>query len=318
MIYYPNQGNIMAYKHDYDTILTRLTIILSRLNDGEALSVKALAEEFSVSERTIQRDFNQRLISFPIYQDNKKWKMQDGFRLEKSTSVEDAVVLDIMQKLMEGAGNKFSAKANKLLSKIKNDSYNPIYAKLDMEDIGDKLKEVQELELAITNKKQIKCRYDFEGCSKELDLKPLKIANYEGFWYLIALDSRNDILKKYYLKNIKQITTLDETFESTAKLDRLLDNSISVWFDQNVEPYRVVLNISKDVAKYLKRKPISKSQITESVYEDGSVDISVEITNDMEIIPFVKYWVPHIKVLEPDNIKESINDDLKSYIKGLE
>ena len=150
------------------------------------------------------------------------------------------------------------------------------------------------------------------------DLKPLKIANYEGFLYLIALDSRNDILKKYYLKNIKQITTLDETFESTAKLDRLLDNSISVWSDQNVEPYRVVLNISKDVAKYFKRKPISKSQITESVYEEGSEDISVEITNDMEIIPFVKYWIPHIKVLEPDNIKEAINNDLKSYIKGLE
>jgi len=308
----------MAYRHDYDTILTRLTIILSRLNDGEALSVKALAEEFNVSDRTIQRDFNERLISFPVYQDKKKWKMQDGFRLEKSTSVEDAVVLDIMQKLIEGAGNTFSAKANKLLSKIKNDSYNPIYAKLDMEDIGDKLKEVQELELAITKKKQIKCRYDFEGYSKELDLKPLKIANYEGFWYLIALDSRNDILKKYYLKNIKNIQLSDETFKSTDKLNNLLDNSISIWFDQNVEPYRVILHISSEVAKYFKRKPISKSQITESLYEDGSMDVSVEITSEMEIIPFVKYWVPHIKILEPMRIDEAINDDLKSYLKGLE
>ena len=103
----------MAYKHDYDTILTRLTIILSRLNDGEALSVKALAEEFNVSDRTIQRDFNERLISFPVYQEKKKWKMQDGFRLEKSSSVEEAVVLDIMEKLMEGAGRQFSTKANK-------------------------------------------------------------------------------------------------------------------------------------------------------------------------------------------------------------
>jgi len=308
----------MAYRHDYDTILTRLTIILSRLNDGEALSVKALAEEFNVSDRTIQRDFNERLISFPVYQDKKKWKMQDGFRLEKSTSVEDAVVLDIMQKLIEGAGNTFSAKANKLLSKIKNDSYNPIYAKLDMEDIGDKLKEVQELELAITKKKQIKCRYDFEGYSKELDLKPLKIANYEGFWYLIALDSRNDILKKYYLKNIKNIQLSDETFKSTDKLNNLLDNSISIWFDQNVEPYRVILHISSEVAKYFKRKPISKSQITESLYEDGSMNVSVEITSEMEIIPFVKYWIPHIKILEPMRIDEAINDDLKSYLKGLE
>ena len=306
----------MAYKHDYDTILTRLTIILSRLNDGEALSVKALAEEFNVSDRTIQRDFNERLISFPVYQDKKKWKMQDGFRLEKSASVEEAVVLDIMEKLMEGAGRQFSTKANKLLSKIKNESLNPIYAKLDMEDIGDKLKEVQELEVSIANKKQIKCDYDFEGYRKALDLKPLKIANYEGFWYLIALDSRNDILKKYYLKNIKNIQLMEETFESTAKLDTLLDNSISIWFDQYTEPYRVVLNISKEVAKYFKRKPISKTQVIESLYNDGSMDVSVEITNDMEIMPFVKYWIPHVKVLEPLSIKEAIESDLKSYMES--
>ena len=307
----------MPYKHDYDTILTRLTVILSRLNDGEALSVKSLAEEFNVSERTIQRDFNERLLSFPIYQDKKKWKMQDGFRLEKSASVEEAVVLDIMEKLMEGAGRQFSTKANKLLSKIKNESLNPIYAKLDMEDIGDKLKEVQELEIAISSKKQIKCDYDFDAYRKELDLKPLKIANYEGFWYLIALDSRNDILKKYYLKNIKNIQLSDETFKSTAKLDRLLDNSISIWFEQNTEPYRVVLNIASEVAKYFKRKPISKSQITEAVYGDGSMDISVEITNDMEIIPFVKYWIPNIRVLEPARIARQIEEDLLMYGETL-
>lgn len=307
-----------AYKHDYDKALTRYTTILSRLNDGEALSVKELAEEFNVSDRTIQRDFNERLILlYPIYKEGKKWKMQDGFKLEKLSSIEDTVVLDIMQKLIEGAGNKFSMKANKLLSKIKNDSYNPIYAKLDMEDIGDKLKEIQELEMAIGDKKQIKCRYDFEGYSKELDLKPLKIANYEGFWYLIALDARNDILKKYYLKNIKQIKVLDENFETDAKLDRLLENSISIWFDEEVEPYKVTLQISNEVSKYFTRKPISKSQITESLHEDGSMVVSVEITDDMEIIPFVKYWTPHIKVLEPTRIEETIQKDLEIYLNNM-
>jgi predicted DNA-binding transcriptional regulator YafY len=304
----------MAYKHNYDTILTRLTIILSRLNDGEALSVTELAKEFNVSDRTIQRDFNERLISFPVYQEKKKWKMQEGYRLEKSASVEDAVVLDIMQKLIEGAGRKFSTKANKLLSKIKNDSLNPIYAKLDIEDIGDKLHEVQVLEGAIKEKREIKCFYSFDDYTKEVVLKPLKIANYEGFWYLIALDERNDILKKYYLKNVKNITVLNTIFESSKKLDQLLDNSISIWFSHSADPYKVILKISKEIAKYFQRKPISKTQKVESLYQDGSMDISVEITNDMEIIPLVKYWIPHIKVLEPERIEESIKRDLKGYI----
>jgi len=305
----------MAYKHDYDKILTRLTIILSRLNDGEALSVTKLAKEFNVSERTIQRDFNERLVSFPVYQDKKKWKMQEGFRLEKSTSIEDAVVLDIIEKLIEGAGQKFSMKAEHLLSKIKNQTFNPFYAKLDMEDIGDKLQEVQQLESAIKNRRQIQCLYDFENFSRMIDLKPLKIANYEGFWYLIALDARNDMLKKYYLKNIKQITIREETFTTDTKLDELLENSLSVWFDDDIKPYRVMLELSETVAKYFTRKPLSKTQRIEELREDGTMVISIEITDDREIIPIVKYWMPHIKVLEPLRINETIMHDLGIYYR---
>jgi len=110
---------------------------------------------------------------------------------------------------------------------------------------------------------------------------------------------------------------LETVFENDAKLDDLLDNSISIWFDHTVPPYKVILNISKEIAKYFQRKPISKTQKMESLYEDGSMDISVEITNDMEIIPVVKYWIPYIKILEPKNIRKRIKDDLLMYGETL-
>jgi predicted DNA-binding transcriptional regulator YafY len=305
----------MAYKQDYDKILTRLIEILSRLNDGEALSVTELAKEFNVSTRTVQRDFNERLCpKFPIYKDKKQWRMQKGFKLEKSSDIEEIVVLDIMEKLIEEAGSTFALKAEKLLSKLKNDTPNPFYAKLDMEDIGDKLKEVQQLEEAIKNRQQIQCLYDFEKFTIPIDLKPLKIANYEGFWYLIALDARNDELKKYYFKNIRQITIKEETFTTDAKLDELLEKSISVWFAKDVEPYRVTLELSEEIVKYFKRKPLSKTQRVEEMREDGSMVISVEVTNDMEIIPVVKYWMPEMRILSPSRIEEQIKKDIECYL----
>lgn len=304
----------MAYKHDYDKILTRLTKILSRLNDGESLSVKELAEEFNVSTKTIQRDFNERLVSFPIYQENKKWKMADGFKLEKTTTIEDAIVLDIIDKLTESIGTRFYSKAKKLLSKIKNDDYNPIYTKLNIEDISDKLKEIQLLENAIKDKKIIDAIYDFEKYKNEVSIKPLKIVNFEGFWYLVGLDARNDILKKYYLKNISFIKLLDENFTTTSKIDELLKNSISVWFDETSEVFEVKLHISKVISKFFKRKPISPNQIIESLYDDGSMDIVLNITHEMEVLPIVKYWLPHIKILEPLWINEILEDELKMYI----
>lgn len=95
-------------KHDYDKTLTRLISILSKLYEGKSLSIKSLAEEFNVSERTISRDFNEKLVAnFPIYQDKKLWKMQEDYKLEKSSSIEDTLVLGIIEKLIEGAGNKF-------------------------------------------------------------------------------------------------------------------------------------------------------------------------------------------------------------------
>ena len=289
----------MAYKHDYDKILTRLTSILSKLNEGESLSVKELSGEFNVSTKTIQRDFNERLISFPIYQENKKWKMADGFKLEKTTTIEDAIVLDIIDKLTESIGTGFYSKAKKLLSKIKN-----------------KLKEIELLESAIKDKKIINSIYDFEKYKKEVSIKPLKIVNFEGFWYLVGLDARNDILKKYYLKNISSIKLLNETFITTSKIDELLKHSVSVWFQEDNEPFEVKLHISKVISKFFKRKPISPNQIIESLYDDGSMDIVLKITHQMEILPIVKYWLPDIKIIEPIYLKDKLSNILLKYLNN--
>jgi len=305
----------MGYKHDYDKILTRLTIILSKLNDGEALSVKELAEEFNTSPRTIQRDFNERLISFPIYQDKRRWKMQDGFKIEKSHGIEDKIILDIIEKITEGIGGKFASKSHELLAKLKNEDLNsPIFAKLNIEDITDKLKEIQFIEQSIKDKTVIECSYDDEkhGVYKTT-LKPLKIANYEGFWYLIAL--KNETLKKYYLKNITNVKLTEDSFTHNSKLSDLLDNSISIWFNQYTEPFEVKIYANKIATKYFKRRPLPTQSI-ETLSQDGTMEFVIKITHEMEILPIIKYWLPHMRIIEPQWIQDKIDEDLKGYLDG--
>lgn len=81
------------------------------------------------------------------YQENEKWKMQNE------------IVLDIIEKITKGIGGKFSTKAHHLLSKIKNEDFNPIYTKLNIENISDRFSDIQALETAIKEKKEIKCSY---------------------------------------------------------------------------------------------------------------------------------------------------------------
>ncbi|MEA3512693.1 MAG: HTH domain-containing protein, partial [Campylobacterota bacterium] len=94
-------------KHDYDKILTRLTEILSRLYQGDKLQPKDLSEEFNVSLRTIQRDFRERLLSFPIYYENKYWQMDSNFKLDKTISIKDSVTLDILETFSANLGGSF-------------------------------------------------------------------------------------------------------------------------------------------------------------------------------------------------------------------
>ncbi|WP_415397535.1 helix-turn-helix transcriptional regulator [Sulfurimonas sp. CS5] len=304
----------MGYKHDYDKILTRLTIILARLNDGEALSVKELAEEFNVSSKTIQRDFNERLSAFHIYQDKRKWKMQDGFSIEKTKSLQEQLVLDIIEKITEGIGGKFATTSNKLLSKIRNEDFNPIYTKLNIEDISDRFDDIQLIEKAIKNKTELDCSYenDREGTFRA-NIQPLKIVNYEGFWYLVA--SREGSIQKYYINTLSNIKQTAITFTTDDKIEALLENSINIWFKADIEPFEVKIFADKIATKYFQRRELPTQRI-ETLSQDGTMEFIVRITDEMEIIPIIKYWLPHLTVLEPLWIQEMINEDLEVYLSN--
>jgi len=71
----------MSQKHkDYDVALIRILSIFQRLIEGQTLNKKELAEEFNVSEKTIQRDINDRLHSYPIlYSKNIGWRLDPTY-----------------------------------------------------------------------------------------------------------------------------------------------------------------------------------------------------------------------------------------------
>jgi predicted DNA-binding transcriptional regulator YafY len=47
---------------------------------------------------------------------------------------------------------------------------------------------------------------------------------------------------------------------------------------------------------------------------DGTSTIYIEITNKNEIIKTILMWIPKIKVISPQNLKEEINNRIKEYL----
>ncbi len=68
----------------YDRLAVRLSVIISRLLAGESLQLRTLAEEFGVSERTLQRDLHQRLVHLDIENNHGRYRLAENMLRDHS------------------------------------------------------------------------------------------------------------------------------------------------------------------------------------------------------------------------------------------
>ena len=64
---------------DHDTLVHRLAMMLIKLNQGESLDPRVLAEEFGVNLRTIQRDLNERFGYLPLEKAEGRYRLDPAF-----------------------------------------------------------------------------------------------------------------------------------------------------------------------------------------------------------------------------------------------
>ena len=281
--------------HDYDKILTRLTIILQRLYEGETLHVTALADEFNVSPKTIQRDFNERLIRLPIEKAGRGWRMRDGFRIERERKPDEALVLDTLETLAGGIGGSFGSLASSLLGRLKNHRVSAVDSKTVIEDILGHQHLFTQIEQAIEEGKIVSFAYG----GKLRIVKPCKIVSFEGYWYLYGEEALSERLKTFYLKNIESLALTEDRSFCPDEALAILDRALNAWFEPHSEPFEAVLHATAEIAKYFRRRPLAPTQRIVHTYEDGSVDMAVTVTSDRELLHEVKKWVPDLLVRSP-------------------
>ena len=59
----------------HDTLVNRLAMMLLKLNQGDSLEPKQLAQEFGVNLRTIQRDLNVRFGYLPLQKSDGRYHL---------------------------------------------------------------------------------------------------------------------------------------------------------------------------------------------------------------------------------------------------
>ena len=88
--------------------------------------------------------------------------------------------------------------------------------------------------------------------------------------------------------------------------------SLFTLFD--VPKYEVIVKISPNIKRFFKSKKHLTSQHNLKEDEQGSLIVKFEINNDLEILPFIKKWLPDIKIIEPEFLKQKLQKQLQGYI----
>jgi predicted DNA-binding transcriptional regulator YafY len=285
--------------------------LLNRSSDG--LTISELSNELGVSTKTIQRDLYEVLAEYGAVKNGRVWKI-DKKQASDTLNPSEKIILGILDEMAKGGGKTFYGKAHSLLAKMTQQLEQPIFTNMDSETLDD-----GNLELFITLEKSIKNKQEVSFLYKKhiFTLKPLKLAFFDGFWYLLAFDSEDkDKFKKFHLKSISELTQLENTFSISSDIESRLAKANSIWFDLDKELFDVNLLIEKDIAKYFIRKPL-KSQVITGEEKDGSLEIVVSISSEMEIIPIIFWYIPYIKVLSPDWLADMVKTKVGEYHKEL-
>lgn len=294
----------------HDTLVYRLSMMLVKLNQGEKLDPQDLADEFGVNVRTIQRDINERFAYLPLQKAGAKYHLDPSFLGKLTTrDIERFASLAGVRGLFPSLSDEFlrdifdSRIQSALL--IKGHNY---------ESLTGKEQAFRQLEQAIIARRHISFEYSKQEGNKHYEsVAPFKLMNHKGIWYLAARDDAK--LKTFSFSKIESLTQLDTSFDLDPSIDKSLSEEDGIWFGE--EKKEVVLKIAHDVAGYFKRRKLIANQVIEKELEDGGLIISAKIGHVNQILPIVRYWIPHIHIISPAALQAELESEIRDYIERV-
>lgn len=291
----------------HDTLVVRLAHILMKLNRGESLNPQALAEEFGVNLRTVQRDLNERFAYLPLIKAENRYHLDPAFLGKLSPrDIERFAGLAGVRGLFPCLSDDFmrdifDTRIQSVLL-VKGQHY---------EDLAGKEGLFRLLRQAIVGNRMVSFFYRKDGGGKLYNgIEPYKMVNNKGIWYLAGKDGGK--LKTFSFSKIERLTVSDDTFPPDPTVDKTLADEDGIWL--GADKKEIVLKITKEVAGYFKRRKLIANQVIEKELEDGGLIVSAKVGHPNQVLPIVRYWIPHIRVISPEGLQTEMEDEIRAYL----
>lgn len=321
--------------------INHIFILLERLAKGEKLysQDQNLQEDLGVNKRTIDRylddihelyghivltvkepaEFSDRKVTVYRVADRKKDVSEIlRFFLEHSSDLSW-----LLQSVHENDPTILNDTQDQkaLQAQIRKDADIFLFKSNPFESFEDEehKKLFDRAKIAVKNHEYRTVDYRYPGQEEELkNCKLLKLVFMNNNWYLAVEDMSEQLrfLRFTFIRNIayaKKNSYRKKELEKYTDFFRTLQNPLTL--NRSFETAHIAT--SEKVAHYFKEtmKPFFPSQKFIKENEDGSVEFSIDFTQPLEILPFIKQWQPDLIILSPESLKNNLIEDLKKSIR---
>lgn len=296
----------MTQTNNHDLLAWRLASILQKLNQGERLNPNTLAEEFGVHKRTIQRDLLERFAFLPLEKIDGLFALNPAY-LGRITirDIEHFAGLAGLKGLFPGLDTQFIRELFDSRLQDTLDIHGGNYENLQQR-IGD----FRTLQNAIGQRHLVRFCYRKTEGDKWVEVAPYRLINHAGIWYLAAADRGQP--KAYAFGKISALNSLAANYATDPNIEAMLNEEDSIWL--NEKKTEVVLTVAPAAAIYFRRRKLVAQQVIEKELENGGLIVSGKFAHPDQILPIVRYWIPHVRIVSPEDWQVEMERQLQAYL----
>ena len=315
----------------------RLLQILSHRKQG--VTLQELAQETEVSNRTIARDLLVlKSVGFPVSEvttahGKKQWKIAGNVGIAQlQFTLEETAALYLGRQFLElMAGTLFWQGSHSAYQKIKSALSDPAVRFLEklasavhltnhhIVNYAERAELIDQLMLAIEDHRLTVITYQSLRSTEPVtlyDIHPYALIFHKGALYLIAWSLDHGAIRTFKDDRISEVDVQPNlmTFQRPKDFHpaKYLEHSFGIFAEERA-PQTIRIRFSPPVVRILQEKKFHTSQHL-SYNNDGSVIAEYQLTGFEEIRSWLLSFGRHARVLEPDELVETIREELDLMI----
>lgn len=269
-----------------EKLAQRISQILARLHQGEMLDKQQLAQDFQVDVRTIDRDLGERLQGIVERNPQGYWELSYSARgTVPAKYLHGYARMTGTEHIFPNSSLSYLLQQLEIPEQRRTAQVQPV----QHEDVAPA--HFDALQQAISQRHP--CRFTYKD--KLRHAQPYRLIHKNGIWYLAAEEGGR--LKNFSVALIGELTIQHQAqFTVNSAHQKYIDQQDDVWFTgQSTE---VLLRVDAKVSHYFTRRALLPQQ-QHRLDADGSLLVTSRISHLDQLLPVVRYWLPHVRIVAP-------------------